>query len=82
MSVDLIGRIGGPTCFGFSPIPRSDDPAATAIDLRPNFGSSGVKFGSVFYDSLYLNNNGAITFGDGTNSYTPSGIESGVTGGT
>ena len=52
MSVDLIGRLGGPSCFDFSSIPRSDDPAATAIDLRPTFGSSGVKFGSVFYDTL------------------------------
>ncbi|GGW41282.1 hypothetical protein GCM10011452_32050 [Gemmobacter lanyuensis] len=65
--------------FGTNVLPRNDDGYSyPAIDITSIF-EDGITIGEQTFTSLYLNNNGNITFGNGLSSYTP-GVIGGSTG--
>ncbi|MDD2864710.1 MAG: DUF4347 domain-containing protein, partial [Methylococcales bacterium] len=76
----LINGLGGTSGFGENDYVHADDPmmAAPGIDITSIFGVGGVKFGANSYTQLFINNNGMITFGAGTKTYTPTGLSAGV----
>ncbi|MEA5098098.1 MAG: hypothetical protein VB032_06140, partial [Burkholderiaceae bacterium] len=78
----MINGLGGGSGFGENDYVRADDPMqSTGIDITGIFGASGVKFGSNFYTTLYINNNGMVTFGSGYSGFTPNGLSAGVNSG-
>lgn len=79
LAQDLINGLGGTSGFGENNYVHADDPLqATGINITSIFGAAGVKFGSSYYTKLFINNNGIVTFGEGTSSYTPNGLSAGV----
>jgi hypothetical protein len=78
---DLINTLGGSTGFGtvvlFDGSQRSDDGSSSAVDITSIFGSQGIDFFGSQYTSLYINNNGNITFKGPSFTFTPSHITDG-----
>ncbi len=64
--------------FGENVLARNDDGSSTEIDITSIFGA-GIDIGDQTYTTLYVNNNGNITFGQSLYSYTP-GVIGGTTG--
>jgi uncharacterized repeat protein (TIGR02059 family) len=77
-SNSLINGLGGAAGFGENVLAANDDDSTTAIDITSVF-SSGLNFFGTTYNSVFLNNNGNITFDDSLSSFTPSAI-TGATG--
>ncbi len=75
---DLVNGMGGTTGFGTQVLEAGDDNSSSAIDITSVFGSAGVNFFGHDYTSIYLNNNGNITFASPSGTYTPSSIDGGV----
>src|SRR5262249_31898310 len=71
---NLINGLGGSSGFGENDLARGDDNSSAAIDIRPVFGTAGLNFFGHSYTSLYINNNGNITFSSPTSQFTPSVI--------
>lgn len=69
----LINGLGGPAGFGEYVLPRNDDGSSSEIDISSVFPNGLNFFGTTYY-SLYVNNNGNITFTDPLWVYTPEGI--------
>ena len=77
---------GGATGFGtvvsFNPDytgvggTRTDDGSTNALSLTSVFGSQGLDFFGTSYTSLYINNNGNLTFTGPNSSYVPSALTS------
>jgi MYXO-CTERM domain-containing protein len=67
----LLGGLGGPAGYGPNNLPANDDGSTSVIDVRPAFGS-GLHFFGMTFTSLYLNNNGNISFGGPNGTFTPS----------
>ena len=60
--------------YGANVLPRNDDGSSyPAIDITSVF-EDGITIGDQTFTSLYLNNNGNITFGNGLSSFTPGVI--------
>ncbi|CAN5276996.1 hypothetical protein BH11PSE4_BH11PSE4_16710 [soil metagenome] len=74
----LISDIGGNSGYGTLALPAGDDNSSGAIDITSVFGGNGVNFFGTHYTSLYMNNNGNITFGSPNGTYTPSTIDAGL----
>ncbi len=79
---NLINTLGGSTGFGTAVLfdgedQRSDDGSSSAIDITPIFGSDGLNLFGHQYTSLYINNNGNITFQGPNSAFTPSQIAGG-----
>jgi MYXO-CTERM domain-containing protein len=70
-AIPLIRGLGGPAGFGPNVLPPNDDQFTDAIPIGTEFPEGLWFFGSV-YRSLYLNNNGNITFSRQLGEYTPS----------
>ncbi|CUJ13903.1 Hint domain-containing protein [Cognatishimia activa] len=72
--------LGGPAGYGenvYSTSPKAagnNDDGSIEIDLTSVFGDAGINFFGTYYQSLYLNSNGLITFEGPQTAYTPSGI--------
>jgi len=64
--------------FGDNVLHRNDDGSSSAVDISAIF-EDGIDIGGVNYTTLYVNNNGNITFGGPLSSYTP-GVIGGTTG--
>src|SRR5262245_42629125 len=75
---NLLNGPGGSSGFGESDLARGDDNSSGQIDITSVFGAAGLNFFGHSYTSLYINNNGNITFSSPTSQFTPSVI----TGGT
>ena len=75
---NLVNGMGGATGFGTQILETGDDNSSSAIDITSVFGSAGVNFFGHDYTSIYLNNNGNITFAQPSGTYTPSSIDGGV----
>ncbi|MGE0784538.1 MAG: nidogen-like domain-containing protein [Sandaracinaceae bacterium] len=71
MAAPLITGLGGPAGFGSSNLPGNDDGSTGEIDILPAF-PSGLHFFSATYDSLWVNNNGNVSFGGSLGTFTPS----------
>ena len=80
-SANLINGLGGSVGFGENAHTRNDDTPTGAIDITSVF-PSGVKFGANTYTTMYINNNGMVTFGTAVSSFTPNGLSAGVSNGS
>jgi Ca2+-binding RTX toxin-like protein len=69
----LVNGLGGTAGFGENSLARNDDGSSSAIDIRSVF-PSGLNFFGTTYNSLYVNNNGNVTFASGRSQYTPNVI--------
>lgn len=65
----LMTGLGGPADFGTLAMTRNDDGSTNAIQLPFEVNLNGNK-----YTTIYINNNGNITFGGAYGEYTPSGF--------
>jgi hypothetical protein len=67
----LITDLGGDAGFGTGTLEYNDDGSSGEIDLRPAF-PGGLEFFGQHFASLYVNNNGSVTFGGPTGTFTPA----------
>ena len=67
----LVNGLGGIAGFGEGVLERNDDDSTISINITSIFGAGGINFFGTTYTSLYVNNNGNITFGSPTYIYTP-----------
>ncbi|MCC6876379.1 MAG: hypothetical protein IT378_18885 [Sandaracinaceae bacterium] len=66
----LLGGLGGPAGYGSGNLPANDDGSSSEIGITAAFPSGLRFFGSTF-TSLYVNNNGNVSFGGSNGTYTP-----------
>ena len=64
--------------FGENVLYRNDDGSSMAVDITAIF-EDGIDIGGQNFTTLYVNNNGNITFGNSLSTYTP-GVIGGTTG--
>jgi len=67
------GSAGATNADGWTSLPRNDDGFVGPIALGFNFSL----FGST-YNSVYINNNGNVTFNNGVSQYSPDGFPTGT----
>lgn len=67
---ELMGGLGGPAGFGEGVLEYNDDGSSAEIDITAAF-PNGLQFFGQRFSSLFVNNNGSITFGGATGTYTP-----------
>ncbi|HEV7438980.1 MAG TPA: nidogen-like domain-containing protein, partial [Methylobacterium sp.] len=72
----LVAGLGGAAGFGEASLGPNDDESTGAIDIRDLFGPQGLNFNRS-YTSLYVNNNGNITFDGPLEAFRPSSIGGG-----
>jgi VCBS repeat-containing protein len=77
-SHDLINGLGGTAGFGEHTLPGNDDGSTGAINLDAVFGTSGLNFFGTHYHSLFINNNGNVTFNGPSSTFTPFQINAGI----
>lgn len=64
----------------FEPVDRAnqlattDDGNSVNVDLTGIFGAAGLNFFGSSYTSVWVNNNGNVTFGQSLSTYTPGGL--------
>ncbi|WP_426437758.1 nidogen-like domain-containing protein [Bradyrhizobium genosp. P] len=73
----LISNLPNATGFGTLAMLPNDDGSSSAIDITSVFGSGGIDFFGHHFTSLYINNNGNITFSAPLSAYTPEAIGAG-----
>jgi hypothetical protein len=69
--VMLLRGLGGTAGFGTGVVPSSDDGSSAALSLTATF-PSGLRYYGTTYDTVYLNNNGNVSFGAMLSTYTPA----------
>jgi Ca2+-binding RTX toxin-like protein len=74
----LVSGLGGAAGFGEKTLAVKDDASSAAIDLRPIFGSAGLNFFGTSYTSLYVNNNGNVSFDAPLTHFDPQQITAGL----
>jgi VCBS repeat-containing protein len=74
----LVNGLGGSAGFGEQSLAANDDGSTGAIDITSVFGAQGLNFFGHYYTSIYINNNGNITFNSPTGQFTPSQITAGA----
>ena len=74
----LIGGLGGTADFGETTLARTDDGSSAAIDITPVFGAGGLNFFGTAFTTLWVNNNGNITFNAASSTFTPTAINGGA----
>ncbi len=74
---NLVNGLGGAVGFGEGFLPRNDDGSSAAINITSIFGGSGLNFFGTSYTTLYVNNNGNITFGGPLSAYIAAPIGGG-----
>jgi len=67
---ELMTGLGGPAGFGEGVLEYNDDGSSAEIDITPAF-PNGLQFFGQRFNSLFVNNNGSVTFGGATGTYTP-----------
>jgi len=67
----LLNGLGGTADFGEGVLAANDDGSTTAIDVSAAF-PAGLRFYGNVYTTVYVNNNGNVSFGAPLGSYTPS----------
>lgn len=75
---NLVTGLGGARGFGEQVFARNDDSSLGPINITSVFGAAGLDFFGTNYTSLFLNNNGNITFNSAFGGYTPSSISAGI----
>ena len=74
---ELINGLGGPAGFGENKLAVNDDEFTSALNITSIFGPDGLDFFGKKYTSLYVNNNGSVTFKAGLKTWTPGKISAG-----
>ena len=74
----LVNGLGGAAGFGEYVLDRGDDNSSAAIDITSVFGPQGLNFFGKDYTSIYINNNGNITFNNASSAFTPNQINAGA----
>ncbi len=69
----LINGLGGDAGFGENVLARNDDSSTAEIDVSSVF-EDGLNFFGREFDSLWVNNNGSVTFNGARSTYTPDVI--------
>jgi hypothetical protein len=69
-AVGLIAGLGGLAGFGVDYLDYGDDGSTTAIDVTPAF-PDGLDFYGTRYTTLYVNNNGSVSFNGPIGLFTP-----------
>ena len=67
-----------PNSFGTVALAPNDDESSGPINFVSVFGPDGLNFFGANYQSLFINNNGNVTFGHRTGEFTPSHINAGA----
>lgn len=67
----LMTGLGGQAGFGEGVLEYNDDGSTGVIDISGAF-PRGLQYFGQRYTSMYVNNNGTITFGGATSTYTPA----------
>ena len=67
---ELITGLGGQAGFGTGVLEYNDDGSSSEISLTPAF-PNGLEFFGQRFHSMFVNNNGSITFGGPTGTFTP-----------
>ncbi len=80
MATSLIRTLGGDAGFGENFLGRNDDSSTGNIDISTVF-ENGLNFFGETYSSLWVNNNGSVTFDNRLGTFTPSTISEGTTPG-
>ncbi len=80
MTVSLISTLGGSAGFGTEVLAVNDDSSTSEISLGSVF-ENGLNFFGTTYNSLWINNNGGVSFSGPVSTYTPQTISSGTTPG-
>jgi len=70
LAAPLLGGLGGEAGYGPDSLWLNDDESTGEIDIRGAF-PMGLRFFGMSFTSLYLNNNGNVTFGGPLGTYTP-----------
>src|SRR5689334_138790 len=75
---ELVNGLGGQQGYGAGSLPTNgpandgtDDESTGAIDITP-IVQNGLNYFAQIYTSLFVNNNGNVTFGQASDEYTPS----------
>jgi len=71
--------LGGNAGFGEGVLAPNDDQSTNAIDITSVFGANGLNFFGRSFSSVYVNNNGNITFANPASQFTPGIINAGTT---
>src|SRR5207302_4143524 len=67
---DLINGLGGSVGFGPNILTAGDDNSSSAISLSSVF-PSGLNFFGTNHTSIFINNNGNLTFNNASSTFTP-----------
>ncbi len=70
-AIPLLNGFGGPAGYGANVLMTCDDCSSASIDITPAF-ATGLNFFGHTYNTMYVNNNGNITFAGGLSTYTPN----------
>jgi hypothetical protein len=70
-AVGLIDDLGGPAGFGTSFLDNNDDSSSAPIDISRAF-PGGLRYFAGTYTTIFVNNNGNITFRGAVGQYTPT----------
>lgn len=73
----LISGLAGNAGYGIPALSHGDDNSSNPIDITSVFGPEGINFFGHSYTSIYINNNGNITFGAPSSTFTPTQIDAG-----
>ncbi|MBL4750286.1 MAG: hypothetical protein JKX71_06850, partial [Amylibacter sp.] len=71
-SVALISGLGGVAGFGENILGRNDDGSSAEVDISAVFGGDGINFFGRMFTSLWVNNNGGVTFNGPRSTFTPT----------
>lgn len=71
---ELLRGFGGPAGFGSGIVAPNDDGSSPEIDLSATFPAGLIFFQEEPYFSLWVNNNGSVSFLDDLSTYTPEQI--------
>ncbi|MFO1159173.1 MAG: nidogen-like domain-containing protein [Reyranellaceae bacterium] len=74
MAASIVNGLGGTSGFGENALPRGDDNSSGAIDITSIFGNQGLNLFGHSYTSLYLNNNGTVSFDGPLSAFNPTAI--------
>ena len=73
----LVSGLGGTAGFGEHALALGDDPSSAAIDITSVFGPTGLNFFGIAHATMYVNNNGNVTFDSPLPQFAPDAISAG-----
>lgn len=71
---NLVGGLGGASGFGENALAPNDDGSSGAIDITQVFGAQGLNFFGRLFTTIYVNNNGNVTFTGPSGTFVPTPI--------